>query len=76
MIPKGSLEAVNRRTHNAMATKKKQITKKKQPQKKINIGSEAVNRRRTNTMDKRKRTNSDLQNTNDGATQTLLKPRG
>jgi bisphosphoglycerate-dependent phosphoglycerate mutase len=29
MIPKGSLEAVNRRTHNAMATKKKQITKKK-----------------------------------------------
>jgi hypothetical protein len=59
-----------------MATKKKQITKKNQPQKKINIGSEAVNRRRTNTMDKRKRTNSDLQNTNDGATQTLLKPRG
>ena len=55
---------------------KKKNYKKNQPQKKLNIGSEAVNRRRTNTTDKRKRTNSDLQNTNDGATRTLLKPRG
>jgi hypothetical protein len=58
-----------------MATKKTQITKQKQQKKKLNIGSEAVNLRRTNTMDKRKRTNSDPQNTNDGATRTLLKPR-